>query len=274
LANTSIAQGKVTVDGRSDFKFVNAEFTKKNGKSSISVEFNLARGGRLTLDIVVPSSGTASAEFEIQIPASDRNIKMKANASEIASNLTISRFTHSIGRKRNLENILDISKSSGISVDDLIKNHLLAGSLVSVQDIRDLFQREELFAGSIEGSQGDFTDLNRLNLGSGTVEFDGDTVTFKYHPGGVEFVVIGERDGNRIVIPATSIPGSTFSDSVYGDCALIRGEVEGSCTIMSNNTLDCAFFIQGIVTDNGDEGSCLKAKSDATSVIHVMLTAQ
>jgi hypothetical protein len=268
--NTSITEGKVMVDGSSDFKFVSAKLVKKGSKTTLNIEFKYSRKGIVTLEITVPTGGVSSAIFTFNDPASGKNIVMKAYASGDGTN--IKRFTTSISNGTNLVSSMDISHL-GMSLEDLIKNYLLAGTVISVQELRSLFEIEQTFSASIEEATGDLAQVvSDFDLGSVHVEFTGtDNVIFSYKPGDVEYTVTGIINGNNIQIPETSLQEANFVSESLGKCTINDAKISGDCTILNQNTISCGLTLTGDVVDSSP-AFCFIPKDDSETHMDIVFT--
>ena len=106
------------------------------------------------------------------------------------------------------------------------------------------------FTANVTRSSGDFAGSIPSDLGGGSVETNGSQVTLRYKPGEVEFVVHGTLSGNQITLPSQSIPDAAFPTG-SGNCSYQNATVQGSCTVLNENQLDCVIDVQGDTSCNG-----------------------
>jgi hypothetical protein len=116
------------------------------------------------------------------------------------------------------------------------------------------------FNATIESYQGTLAGLASEILASGTVEIDGSSVTFLWRqdpPFPPEFSVTGSINGNTINIPATGLQDFSISnDSTFGACVFADASLEGSCTIVNENTFECVLDVSGDVQQHHGGNFC------------------
>lgn len=271
--NISIDRARLFLDGRSDLEFVHAKAVKEAGTSNVRIKFRLQPHGNLTLHVNVPASGSSEAEFHWENPDRDRSVRMKSSAEGSQSGLVISRFMSTINNRPDLSSKEDIMIVPGITVHDLIRNHLVAGSLVTVEDIKGLLEEEKIFSASVQEARGDFAAvLSNLNLGRVKAQYNADgTVIFTYKPGTVEFTVSGMVKGSEIQIPETSLQEAVFVGETFGKCVVRNVNLSGNCTILDENRVSCNLILRGDI-ENNTPAYCFVPKVNAETELEVVFT--